>query len=51
VEEIIAQSQYDKTMVNNYEEFMIHLQASYLFLIERRNLIHERLAQFAQLKN
>jgi len=43
--EIIAMSRYDKTKFKSYDEFNIHLKASYLFLIERRKIIYNRLLQ------
>ena len=49
--EIISMSQYDKTRVKSLEEFIFNLKASYLFLIERRKIINNRLLQYAQLKD
>lgn len=42
---IISMSKYDKTKINNYEEFVANLNASYLFLTERRKNIYEQLVQ------
>lgn len=41
--EIVSMSRYDKHRIKNYIEFMDHINASCLFLIERRNRIYNRL--------